>query len=322
MAITKKDSLKIYESLYLCRKCEEFIIKHYPEDQMRTPMHMSLGQEFISVGVSEGLKGNADIFCSYRSHSSFLAQTKNPEKFFAELFGRVDGTAFGKSGSMHLSMPSQGHILSSGVVATQIPVALGTAFANKQLNSDRIVVVYFGDGATDAGVFWESLNISNLYNLPILFICEDNDYAVDSPRSNRQSFPSILESVKSFGIKTYFDDSGEVESIFKLVQEASSFSKSKNKSSFLLIKCCRYLEHVGIGTDWHWGYRSEDKVTKEWINNDALIVQRKKLKDLGYPESEIIRLENDIDKRIISAINLAKESSLPDKKLLYEGVFL
>ena len=180
--LPKTTAIQLFKSLYLARRSEEYIVKHYPENLMRTPMHMSMGQEFVCVGVCSALEGKADVFASYRSHAAFLAQTHDTDRFFSELYGRTSGTGEGKGGSMHLAAPDQGHILSSGVVATQIPVAVGAAFANRQLGTGRTAVVFFGDGACDAGVFWESVNAASLFRLPVLFVCEDNGYAVDTPR--------------------------------------------------------------------------------------------------------------------------------------------
>ncbi len=161
--LPKTTAIQLFKSLFLARRSEEYIVKHYPENQMRTPMHMSMGQEFVPVGVCAGLDGKADVFASYRSHAAFLAQTHDTDRFFSELYGRTSGTGEGKGGSMHLAAPDQGHMLSSGVVATQIPVAVGAAFANLRLGTGRTAVAFFGDGAADAGVFWESINSAALF---------------------------------------------------------------------------------------------------------------------------------------------------------------
>ena len=181
--LPKATAIQLFKSLFLARRSEEYIVKHYPENLMRTPMHMSMGQEFVPVGVCAALEGKADVFASYRSHAAFLAQTHDTDRFFSELYGRTSGTGEGKGGSMHLAAPDQGHMLSSGVVATQIPVAVGAAFANLQLGTGRTAVAFFGDGAADAGVFWESINSAVLFRLPVMFVCEDNGYAVDTPRA-------------------------------------------------------------------------------------------------------------------------------------------
>src|SRR5271170_6511315 len=206
--LPKTTAIQLFKSLLLARRSEEYIVKHYPENQMRTPMHMSMGQEFVPVGVCAALDGKADVFASYRSHAAFLAQTHDTDRFFSELYGRTSGTGEGKGGSMHLAAPDQGHMLSSGVVATQIPVAVGAAFANLRLGTGRTSVAFFGDGAADAGVFWESINSAAVFRLPVMFVCEDNGYAVDTPREARQASHSLAEAVKPFGADTYEDDSG------------------------------------------------------------------------------------------------------------------
>lgn len=319
--LSKTTSIQLYKSLFLARRSEEYIVKHYPENLMRTPMHMSMGQEFVSVGVCAALDGKADVFASYRSHSAFLAQTHDTDRFFSELYGRTSGTGEGKGGSMHLAAPDQGHILSSGVVATQIPVAVGAAFANRQLGTGRTSAVFFGDGACDAGVFWESVNTASLFKLPVLFVCEDNGYAVDTPREARQVSKSLSEAVKPFGADTYDDDSGDVESVYVLAREAAAKAHRDRRPAFLNIKCCRYLEHVGIGTDWSWGYRDQATVEREWIARDALKRQRARLAQHQIGESAIAAMEDEIERAIQTSVKRASQAPIPQPARLYAGVF-
>ena len=319
--LPKNTSIQLFKSLFLARRSEEYIVKHYPENRMRTPMHMSMGQEFVSVGVCAALEGKADVFASYRSHAAFLAQTHDTDLFFSELYGRTSGTGEGKGGSMHLASPGQGHILSSGVVATQIPVAVGAAFANLRLATGRTAVVFFGDGAADAGVFWESLNVAALYGLPVIFVCEDNDYAVDTPRKGRQVAASLTEAVMPFGCDSYEDDSGDVESVYKLARAASESAHRDRRPAFLNIKCCRYLEHVGTGEDWHWGYRDKATVERQWISRDALAQQRARLLSLQVNESAIAAMEDEIDRAIRASVAKASQAPIPAPERLYAGVF-
>jgi acetoin:2,6-dichlorophenolindophenol oxidoreductase subunit alpha len=319
--LPKATAIQLFKSLFLARRSEEYIVKHYPENHMRTPMHMSMGQEFVSVGVCAALEGKADVFASYRSHSAFLAQTHDTDRFFSELYGRTSGTGEGKGGSMHLAAPDQGHILSSGVVATQIPVAVGAAFANRQLRTGRTAVAFFGDGAADAGVFWESLNAAALFRLPVMFVCEDNGYAVDTPREARQVARSLCEAVKPFGADIYEDDSGDVESVYSLAKVAVEKAHRDRRPAFLNIKCCRYLEHVGIGTDWSWGYRDQATVEREWISRDAVKVQRARLAGHQVSESAIVAMEEEIDKAIDSSVKRAAAAPIPAPDRLHAGVF-
>ncbi len=319
--LPKTTAVQLFKSLFLARRSEEYIVKHYPENQMRTPMHMSMGQEFVPVGVCAALEGKADVFASYRSHAAFLAQTHDTDRFFSELYGRTSGTGEGKGGSMHLAAPDKGHMLSSGVVATQIPVAVGAAFANLRLGTGRMSVAFFGDGAADAGVFWESINAAALFRLPVMFVCEDNGYAVDTPREARQMAASLTEAVKPFGCDTYEDDSGDVESVYVLARAAADKARSERRPAFLNIKCCRYLEHVGIGDDWHWGYRDKTVVERDWISRDALKVQRARLATHQVSESAIAAMEEEIDKAIRASVKRAAEAPIPAPERLHAGVF-
>jgi pyruvate dehydrogenase E1 component alpha subunit len=319
--LSKDISVKLYRSLFLARRSEECIVQHYPENLMRTPMHMSMGQEFVSVGVCSALDGKADVFASYRSHAAFLAQTHDTDLFFSELYGRTSGTGEGKGGSMHLAAPEQGHILSSGVVATQIPVAVGAAFANQRLATGRTAVVFFGDGAADAGVFWESLNAAALFRLPVIFVCEDNGFAVDTPRPSRQVASTLAEAVRGFGCDAYEDDSSDVESVFRLAQKAVAKAHAERRPAFLNIRCCRFLEHVGIGTDWHWGYRSQADVEREWIGRDALVQQRARLRSLQMTEAAIAAIEQEIDLAVRASVAKAAAAPIPAPERLYAGVF-
>jgi len=182
-------------------------------------------------------------------------------------------------------------------------------------------VAFFGDGAADAGVFWESVNSAALFRLPVMFVCEDNGYAVDTPRELHQAPRSLAEAVKPFGADTYEDDSGDVESVYSLAKAAAEKAHRDRRPAFLNIKCCRYLEHVGIGTDWNWGYRDQATVEREWISRDALKTQRARLASHQMSESAIVAMEEEIDKAIRASVQRAIEAPIPAPDRLHAGVF-
>jgi TPP-dependent pyruvate/acetoin dehydrogenase alpha subunit len=318
--MTDIPSLDLYKVLFFARRCEEYIIKHYPEDLMRTPMHMSLGQEFIPVGVCRALDDKADVFASYRSHAAFLARTLDSDRFFGELYGRVSGTADGKGGSMHLAAPDKGHLLSSGVVASTIPVAVGTAFANKQLKTGRTAVVFFGDGAVDEGGFWESVNAASVFKLPVFFICEDNGWAVHTPPAAHQGFSSLADVGRLFNCHFFADESNDVERVYAMTREALALVAKDPRPVLMHIKCCRFLEHVGIFEDWHLGYRGEAE-RERWKGKDSLRVQRERLMRKGHTEAEIAGLEGEIDDNVRRSVQRAAQSPIPAPERLYHGVF-
>lgn len=318
--ISPQERLRLYTLMYKVRSAEEGIIAHYHKDHMKTPMHMSMGQEASPVGVIAALDKKGDVFCTYRSHATFLSQTEDLEKFFAEMYGKETGTAEGRSGSMHLAFPEKGHHISSAIVGSCLPIAVGAGYANKVLKNQKISTVFFGDGAIDEGVFWESINAACLYQIPMLFVCEDNDLAVHTGKSQRHGYKSIDDIVKAFNCLSYTNETNDVESIYQMTKEAIKASFETSKPAFLRIKCHRYLEHVGINEDWHEGYRDKQKYSW-WYENDSLKMQRQKLKENGFEENLIQTQENEIKDQVDKAIKRAEEAGFCSTDRLYAGVF-
>ncbi|MEE8557435.1 MAG: thiamine pyrophosphate-dependent dehydrogenase E1 component subunit alpha, partial [Myxococcota bacterium] len=170
--------MDLYRRMLLIRRAEMVIQERYGEDEMKTPVHLCIGQEAVAVGVCDALSEGDQAVGTYRSHGIYLAMSDDPEGMFGELYGRVTGPGRGKAGSMHLAHPDSGLMLTSAVVGTTIPVALGLAYAHLIRGDGRRVAAFFGDGAVDEGVFWESLNFACLKRLPVLFVCEDNGLAI------------------------------------------------------------------------------------------------------------------------------------------------
>ena len=189
------------------RMVEERIAKLYSEEEMRCPVHLSIGQESVAVGVCEHLQKNDIVMSAHRAHAHYLAKGGNLKAMLAELYGKSTGCAMGKGGSMHLIDLESGFFGSVPIVGSTIPIAVGVAWAFKMKKSTNIVTVFLGDGATEEGVFFESLDFASLKNVPILFVCENNFYSVYSNLKVRQS-PQRKISVlaESHGIKTFTGD--------------------------------------------------------------------------------------------------------------------
>ncbi len=313
-------NLELYKKLYLIRKTEGEIRKHYPEDEMKTPMHMSMGEEAIVVGVCQALKPKDQVFGTYRSHALYLAKTGETDKFFAEMYGKKTGGEKGKAGSMHLSAPDEGMMGTSAIVGSIIPVAVGAAFANKKKKNGKLVAVFFGDGAIDEGAFWESLNVGCLMKLPILFICEDNGFAVHTPTFKRQGYKSIGKIVSKFNCNVFQGSSTDAEIIYRLALKAIKLIKKSKKPSFLHLKYYRYLEHVGVNEDFNAGYRSRKEFEK-WYKKDPINLQRKKLLSLGVKEEKIKKLENKITNQVEKNLRLAQKAPFADLREVYNNVF-
>lgn len=312
-------NLELYRKMYLIRRTEEAVCRHYSEDEMKTPVHLSIGEEAIAAGVIHTLAPTDQFFGTYRSHGIYLARTGETDKFFAEMYGRETGLLKGKTGSMHLSAPEHGFMGTSAIVAGIIPVAVGAAYANKVAGNGKIVAVFFGDGATEEGGFWESINVACLMKVPILFVCEDNELAVFTRKAYRRGFDSLPAILERFHCTVITDSTTDVERIHQRTQEAIDSIKNKDQPCFLNLAYYRYLEHVGVCEDFHCGYRTREEF-EEWVKVDPIKIQREKLLGLGYGEDEIEGLEAAIDGQIARSIEHARQAPFPGVEELYREV--
>lgn len=315
-----KINLELYKKLYLIRRAEKGIREYYSENEMKTPMHMSMGEEAIVVGVCEALGEKNQVFGTYRSHGLYLAKTGETDKFFAEMYGKETGGARGKAGSMHLSLPEIGMMGTSAIVSGIIPVGCGSAFANKIKKNNKTVAIFFGDGAIDEGSFWESLNVACSMKLPVLFVCQDNGLAVHTEGSVRHGYKSIADIISKFDCNVLKTDTTDAEIIYNLAQKSMKLIKKNKKPCFIHAKYYRYLEHVGVNEDFNAGYRSKKEFEK-WFKKDPVGLQRKKLLKFGAKAGIIKKIEEVIDEQVENSIKLAKKAPFAEASEAYEDIF-
>ena len=328
----KKINIDLYKKVYLVRRAEQAIAKYYPENDMKTPMHMSMGEEAITAGVCLALGKKHQAFGYYRSHALYLCKTGESNQFFAEMYGKASGVVRGRGGSMHLVAPKHGLLGVSAIVASTVAPAVGAAFANKVKKNGKIVATFFGDGAFEEGVILESLNVACLMKLPVIFVCEDNGLAVDVTAKERQGFKSIPAVVKAYRCLLLESQSTDPEVIYGLAMRAIDHILVKGGPVFMHLKYYRLLQHIGINNDFEKsqlalqggferaGYRSKSEYNR-WVKKDPLIVAREKLLKLGLFELEIVKIEAAIDKQVENSITLAKNAPFPEKNELLEHVY-
>lgn len=262
----------LYDALKI-RLVEEKIIEIYYSDKIQSPVHLSIGQEHVAVGVCAALRRDDPLFGTYRSHAFYLAKGGDLKRMFAELYGKATGGAKGKAGSMHLSAPEVGFMGSSAVVASNIPHAVGAALAARRRGTGQIAVAVFGDGATEEGVFHESINFAALHRLPVLFLCENNGYAVHSPLAARQAY-RIGTLAAAYGVPTHTLERGhDMIGIRDRTAAIAARVRAGGGPEFLEIHTCRFREHVGPGTDFDAGYR-DDAAMLAWQATDPLTLHR------------------------------------------------
>lgn len=304
----------LYERLFfkslLIRRFEERIIELYPSDRIQSPVHLSIGQESIAAGLCEHLNAEDWLYGTYRSHAFYIAKGGDLSRMMAELYGKVTGGCKGKAGSMHLAAPEVGFMGSSAVVSSSIPHAVGTALARKIKGESAVTVAVFGDGATDEGVYHESLNFASLHELPVLFVCENNNLAVHSSPSARQSY-SISEHAKVYGLPVSILDEGyDLQATHDAFGEVVEQVRRSRNPRFIEAKTFRYYEHVGPGLDFQSGYRHESDCIA-WREKDPLCID----------QARVDRYDPEIKGLIDVAVEFAEASDWPGIEELLTDVY-
>ena len=307
------DIKKAYYLFLLIRRSEEKIIELYNTDKIKSPVHLSIGQEAIAVGVSLALSESDIIFSNYRGHAHFIAREANLDKMWAELYGKSRGTARGKGGSMHLNDYEKNFIPTSAIVSTAVPEAVGYAFALKYKKQEGIVVCYHGDGATDEGVFWESLNFASLHSLPIIFICENNKYAIYSHQNTRSLNNPIVDRAKAFGVSSIRVSGNKTKNFFDATLDCIEQIKKKSQPFLLECMTTRWRDHVGITIPEL--SKAEFEEIENAKNNDDLEELEKQLSD-----DDVLIINKKVTTEIENAINFAESSNFPEESELYDNV--
>lgn len=307
---------RFYRSLYRIRRAEEEIARIYPSDKIKSPVHLAIGQESVAVGVCEALRPEDVVFGSYRSHAYYLAKGGDLNAMMAELYGKQTGCAKGKGGSMHIVDVAHGVMGASAVVGTPLPNAVGYAYALKVQRRPGLVVCFFGDGATEEGVYHESLNFAALKAVPIIFICENNGYAIHTHVAQRQkAFDQLAARARSYGLPAECIED-DVFKIYERVHAAAEALRAGQPGPFYFeCQTYRWKEHVGPNEDYQLGYRTHDEA-EPWMTND----QVKRVAALLDP-AERRRLEAEVEAEIQAAIDFAESSPFPPAAELYTNVF-
>lgn len=315
MMLAEEDLERCYAQLLRIRRVEEEIIRLYPTDKIKSPVHLSIGQEAVAVAICDQLKQEDALFATYRGHAAYLAKGGDLKRMWAELYGKETGCGRGKAGSMHLVDPSVNMMGTSAIVASGIPDAVGYALALKMRKEERIVTCFFGEGATDEGATHESVNFAALHQLPILFACENNEYAIYSHVGARMAGYGLCERFRTYGIPCEKEESGEFLNMYEVAGRAIADIRQGFGPRFIEIKTSRWRDHVGPGEDRQYGYRS-DEALDEAIAADQVA-------HIGEMIGKGKRREitDKTETEIAEAVAFAEESPFPAEKEVFDHVF-
>lgn len=300
---------RIYRDMVRIRVSEERIAAKYPEQEMRCPVHLCIGQEAIAAGVCAALKPSDYVLSGHRAHGHYIAKGGNLNAMMAEIYGRIDGCCGGKGGSMHLIDTAAGFLGSVPIVGSTLPIAVGAALNTVMRGEDRVTVVFFGDGATEEGVFHESLNFASLKKLPVIFVCENNGFSVYSDLSVRQPPREIWRLAGSHGIEAIEDDGNCAELVYLNTVAAVERARQGKGPSFLEFKTYRLREHCGPNFDDHLGYRD----AAAWKTRDPILQLAATL-----DPSSVLEIQREAEQEIDLAIAFAKQSPYPEYRHLWE----
>lgn len=308
-SLKKKDLITIYKTAHLIRSTEERIANEYPKGEIRCPTHLSIGQEFVPSILSLFISKNDYCVSTHRGHAHYIAKGGSLYKFIAEIYGKETGCSKGKGGSMHLIDKEAGFMGTSAIVGNSIPTGVGLALHIKLRKLKSLAIVYLGEGATEEGVFYESINFAALKNLPVLFICENNLYSVYSPLSVRQPKKRNIKNImKSMGIDSYKCDGNNIDKCFKILKHSIPIVR-KNRPVFIEFTNYRWREHCGPYFDNNIGYRSEKEFLK-WKKRDPM----KKLEQYFISNSlkeNLYKIQKQNFNIIEKSFKFAKSSKFP-----------
>jgi TPP-dependent pyruvate/acetoin dehydrogenase alpha subunit len=303
VAQAREATLALYEQMLLIRRFEEAAYRAYEQGEIAGTIHVSIGQEAVAVGVISALAPDDTVFTHHRGHGHALAKGVDPGRLMAELLGRRDGVSGGKGGSMHVADVDSGFLGSLAVVGGSIPLAVGVALADRVLARNRICTVFFGDGAVNQGVFYESLNLAAIWRLPVLFVCENNGFAISVRNDYATGGEGICTRAAAFGVPAEPVDGQDVATVREAAARLGEHCRAEGPA---LLECrtYRFMGH-SRGDPPHGLYRSQDEVA-EWRERDPLVVA-----SAGLNPQELERSARRIDEAVASALAFARASPPP-----------
>lgn len=315
--------LLLFRQMLRIRMIEEEIATRYPveEQKMRCPVHLSVGQEAVAVGVSAALRPADQVVSNHRCHAHYLAKGGDLKAMLAELYGKAAGCCGGRGGSMHLFDCDAGVLLSLPIVGASIPIGVGAALAFKQQGRDEVAVIYLGDAALEEGAYHESANFAALRGLPAVFVCENNLYSVYTPLDQRQPARPLVEMGRAHGLSCCHVDGNDVRAVLRAAGEAVTQARSGGGASFILADTYRWREHCGPFYDNDLGYRSEAEF-QAWRRRDPVARHRRLLSEAGVldPQSEAA-MARLIEDEIAEAFAFAEAAPSPEPETAGEGVY-
>ncbi|MEC7837816.1 MAG: thiamine pyrophosphate-dependent dehydrogenase E1 component subunit alpha [Chloroflexota bacterium] len=322
MEITKDVQKLMLQRMWTIRTFEEKVMEVHEAGEFVGAAHPYIGEEAVAVGVCLALKDTDYIAGNHRSHGHPLAKGGSIKKAMAEIYGKVDGYCNGKGGSMHLADFSVGILGESGIVASSVPVATGAGLASKIGKKDFVSVVFFGDGASNQGACHESMNLASIWKLPVIFVCENNQFAITTSYQNSVAVDNVSDRAQAYNMPGILVDGQNAEAMYEATTEAVKRARNGEGPTLIEGLTYRFEEHsLGLGRVRRGEYRTQEEIDK-WRDRDPILIHTKKLIDRGVLSEEEC---NEIEKRSYAeteeAVEFARNSKFPEPDDLYEDMW-
>ncbi len=311
---SKETYLKWYETMLRIRRFEERALMMYGQQKIRGFLHVYIGQEAITAGMESALQEGDCIVTAYRQHGTAIGRGVTTKAAMAELFGKATGVVKGKGGSMHFFYKPNNYFGGNGIVGAQIPIGTGIAFAEKYRGTDNLCVTMFGDGAARQGALHESFNMAMNWDIPVLYICENNGYAMGTSVGRTSNVEEMYKMGLSYNMPCEPVDGMDPEAVHEAISRAAKHIRAGKGPYFLEIRTYRYKGHSVSDPA---KYRTKDEVS-HYKDLDPLKITEKRLLERGFAtEDEVKALKNAIKTEIDEAVKFAEASPFPDGKELW-----
>ena len=320
MEIDRDTMLKLYKTMVTIRHFEERGIPETGQRRMSGSLHSSAGQEAVPTGICANLTNEDYIGSTHRGHGHCIAKGVDPKLMMAELFGRSTGSNKGKGGSMHIADMSKGMLGTNGVVAASVPLAVGAALTSKLKKLGRVAVAFFGDGGANQGVLHESMNLASVWKLPVIFCCENNQYAESTPVEYALSTAHVADRAAGYDMPGIHVDGMDVFAVYDAAQQAVARARAGEGPS--LIECLTYRYYGHTVFDNPLTYRSKEE-EEHWRSRDPLKLFREAVLPQGeITAEELDQMDQEAADLMEEAIKFADESPLPEASELYDDVYV
>jgi len=317
-ALDKTLLLEIYRKMVAVRNFEETAMDLYLKGQLPGFLHVYIGEEAVAAGVMAHLTPQDMITSTHRGHGHAVAKGARLDMMFAELFAKKTGYCHGKGGSMHIADLDLGILGANGIVGAGVPISTGAGLALKLKGSDRVTVCFFGDGGSNTGAFYEGVNLASVWNLPVVFVCENNQYAESTPRKVHQKVKDIAERAAAFSIPGVVMDGMDVFDVYQKTGEAIDRARAGGGPTLLEAKTYRFMGHY-VGDPQV--YRSKEEV-EEWRRRDPILTFRERVvKEGKLGAAELDAIDAEIKKEIEAAIDFARKSPEPEIETALQDIF-